>query len=298
MRPELRGLDYEFLRYIQVSSGEQRRIQGFYLPFFQGCNRVVDLGCGDGDFVALLSEQGIEALGVDLDPRCCSEAQARGVNVVCQDVFDYLRQAQESSLDGIFSAHLVEHLAYPQVISLLELSWRALREGGVIVLTTPNVRALYPHLESFYMHFGHVSFYHPRLLCFFMEHAGFTNPEIGENPQMAAPLWGELELRLRMPPPPEPLFSFARELPSDLPGVLGELVREAKMFLAKCLVLPYLDRLVAQGNARWMHFHHELCNATRDPLAELTTLLRNLDRPVECYVYVAKGSRAVDEGEA
>lgn len=291
MEPELQGLDYEFLRYIQVSPASQRRIQGFYLPFFQGCKRVVDLGCGDGDFVALLSEQGIEALGVDMDPRCCDAAQARGVNVICQDVFDYLRQAEESSLDGIFSSHLIEHLTYRQVISLLELSYRALREGGVILLTTPNVRGLYPHLESFYMHFGHVSFYHPRLLCFFLEHVGFADPTMGENPRMAAPLWGDLDLRLKMKPPTKPLFSFTPQLSSRWPGVLGRLVRGVKMSLAKRLVLPYLNQLTTQGNARWAEFYEALNGS----LAELTTLLRNLDRPVECYVQASKGPRPVDE---
>jgi len=59
----LRGLDYDFLRYIGVESETQKRIQGFYLPFFEGCKRVVDLGCGDGDFLGLLEEKGIEATG-------------------------------------------------------------------------------------------------------------------------------------------------------------------------------------------------------------------------------------------
>jgi len=292
MEPELTGLDYEFLRYIHVSPASQRRIQGFYLPFFQGCRRVADLGCGDGDFVAMLSEQGIEAIGVDSDPCCCAAAQARKVNVVCQDVFDYLRQVEEGSLDGIFSAHLVEHLTYPQVISLLELSYRALCEGGVIVLTTPNVRGLYPHLESFYLHFGHVSFYHPRLLCFFLEHVGFTDPKMGENPQMAAPLWGDLDLRLKIPPPDkQPLFSLNPQLASRWPGILGRLVQRVKMSLAKRLVLPYLNQLAARGNARWAEFYE----AVNGSLAELTNLLRNLDRPVECYVHATKGSRSLSD---
>jgi len=291
MEPELTGLDYEFLRYIRVSSAEQRRIQGFYVPLFQDCGRVVDLGCGDGDFVALLSEQGIEAQGVDWDPCCCAKARARGVNVVCQDVFDYLCQAQEASLDGIFSAHLVEHLTYPQVISLLQLSSRALRERGVIVLMTPNVRGLYPHLESFYMHFGHVAFYHPRLLCFFLEYVGFTNPVMGENPQMAAPLWGGLDLRLKTPPSAPPLFSFTPQLPSRWPGVLGQLVRWVKMALARHLVLPYLSQLTVQGNARWAEF----CESLSGSMAELTALLHNLDRSVECYVHATKGLQTVDE---
>jgi len=169
------GIDFWFLRHIGVEPETQRRIQGFYQRWFAECERVVDLACGDGDFLGLLREQGIEVLGVDSDPECCTAARARGVNATCQDVFDFLHAANESSYDGIFSAHLVEHLPYERVIELFRLAWRALKPGGVIVVTTPNVRGLYTHLESFYLHFGHVSFYHPELLCFFLKQSGLSN---------------------------------------------------------------------------------------------------------------------------
>jgi len=182
------GLDYDFLRYIGVEPETQKRIQGFYLPFFEGCKRVVDLGCGDGDFLELLEEEGIEAIGVDRDQRCWAAARDRGLEVICKDVFDYLEELDEESVDGIFSAHLVEHLPYEKVIELFRLSYRAVKKEGRIVITTPNVRGLIAHLEMFYMHFGHVSFYHPKLLCFFLEHVGFEATEMGENPETASPL--------------------------------------------------------------------------------------------------------------
>lgn len=106
------GLDYDFLRYIGVEPETQKRIQGFYLPFFEGCKRVVDLACGDGDFVELLEEKGIEATGVDWDEKCCAAARERGLNVVCEDVFEYLEGVEEGSVDGVFCSHLVEHLPY------------------------------------------------------------------------------------------------------------------------------------------------------------------------------------------
>ena len=58
------GLDNAFLRYIDVRTEVQQENQASYLPLFDGCSRVVDLGCGDGDFVELLQKKGIEALGV------------------------------------------------------------------------------------------------------------------------------------------------------------------------------------------------------------------------------------------
>ncbi|MBI3734189.1 MAG: class I SAM-dependent methyltransferase [Chloroflexi bacterium] len=185
------GLDFDFLRYIGVLPENQRRIQGYYLPYFETRRKVIDLGCGDADFVALLAERGVDVVGVDSDDKACEAAWSRGLPVVKRDLFDYLRDLRANSVDGIFSAHLVEHLPFPNALELVRQSWRVLKPGGVIVLATPNARSLFSHLEMFYLHFGHVSFYHPRLLCFFLEHEGFTRVSHGENPETASPLLAE-----------------------------------------------------------------------------------------------------------
>jgi SAM-dependent methyltransferase len=182
------GLDYDFLRYIEVLPETQRRIHAFYLPRFAGCRQVLDLGCGDGDFVALLQERSVDVLGVDSDPKTCAAAAANGLPIVQADVFDYLAGLEPASVDGIFSAHMVEHLPYERVMSLIDAAFRVLRPGGVMVLATPDTRTIFSHLDMFYLHFGHVSFYHPRLLCFLLEHAGFTGAELGANPETASPL--------------------------------------------------------------------------------------------------------------
>ncbi len=287
------GLDDAFLRYIQATPEAQRRIQSFYLPFFQGRpGPVVDLACGHGDFVGLLIEDGVEAEGVDSDPACCAEVQERGIPVTCSDVFDYLHQVEPDSLGGIFSAHLVEHLPYERVMDLIRLSFAALKPGGLILLTTPNVRGLYPHLESFYMHFGHVTFYHPRLLGFFMDYFGFSAPHAGENPRMARPLWRGVAWSEPDALPLQPL-RYDPRLPSRLPGLAGKLVGAVKTSLARFLVQPLLDRLAGEVDCqleelnRYAQQVNANVKATQRQLAEL-------DRPVECYVYATKGEAALD----
>ncbi len=288
-------LDDAFLRYIRSTPEVQRRIKDFYIPFFihsHSLGPVVDLACGHGDFVQMLLEHGISALGVDKDPACCAEAQEQDIPVTCGDIFDYLRQVEPNSLGGVFSAHLVEHLPYEQVMELVRLSFEALRPGGVIVLITPNVRALYPHLESFYMHFGHVTFYHPRLLGFFLDYFGFSAPHAGENPRMAKPLWrnvawsdpGSLAL--------EPL-RYDPRLPSRLPGTVGRLFGSAKTTVARFFVYPLLDRLVGEVNRRL----EVLGRYVQQVNANVNTThyqLVGLDRPVECYVYATKGETILD----
>lgn len=271
------GLDYEFLRYIGVTPETQKRIQRFYLPLFEGCELVVDLGCGDGDFLELLKERGVEAIGVDRDPRCWAAAQGRGLEVICKDIFDYLQELDQESVDGIFSAHLVEHLPYEKVIELFRLSYRALKKGGRIVITTPNVRGLIAHLEMFYMHFGHVSFYHPKLLCFLLEHVGFEATETGENPETASPLLAEIGLGSSDGTRPSPPVEYELQLPLSKDTPFHRLIRRFKMFLVRLIVQPYLDRIVASVNRSLAEVEKDLAR------------LKELDRPFECYVNATKG---------
>lgn len=261
-----------------------RRIQRFYLPFFAGCRQVVDLGCGDGHFVALLLEEGFEALGVDADDKAYAEAQARGIPMRCENVFDYLAAAPDASLDGLFSAHLVEHLPYPKAMELVTQAHRILRPGGRLVLATPDVRSLYTHLESFYLHFGHVTFYHPRLLCFFLEHAGFVQAEYGVNPATASPLLPEIQTLAQQPPripgKPGDLLPYRREIPPQGGSPIRRLSHRAKRWLARWLVLPFTDSLAAAT-------HDRLAALDRDLMA-LTQALNLLNGPYECYATARK----------
>lgn len=192
----LDGLDDAFLRYIGVESETQRYIQEPYLAYFEGCRRVVDLGCGDGDFVALLIEQGHDALGVDGDSRAAQRVRDRGLPVAESNVFPWLtgevaavEAGTSPAWDGIFCAHLVEHLPYERVLELCHQSARILRPGGVIILATPNVAAIHAHLDGYYKHFGHVTFYHPDLLSFFLDHSGFEVTEAGANERVPSTLF-------------------------------------------------------------------------------------------------------------
>jgi SAM-dependent methyltransferase len=302
----LEGLDYAFLRWLPVVAEDQKVFQSFYLPFFADCEMVVDLGCGEGNFVELLAEHGIQAIGVDFDRQCCEAAWERGINVVHQDALQYLEEVDAESVDGIFSAHLVEHLPYETVIELLRRAYRALKPGGIIVLTTPNVQGLFSHLDMFYIHFGHVTFYHPRLLCFFLEYAGFTQPEFGENTTGPHPLCGDILRNLKDhlnqqgwidPPPAIPPMSYDPQLPK--PGhPVRRLIWHAKMLLVRLIVQPYLDHFMTEIN-RSLHevnrgfgeINHELnrVNATVNfGLAQFLATLERLDRPFEAYAVARK----------
>jgi O-antigen chain-terminating methyltransferase len=261
------GLDFAFLKYIDVTPETQRPIRQFYVPLFAGCQQVVDLGCGTGDFVELLREANIEAWGVDSDPLVYEDLQRRGIPIVLQDVIAYLEDVEPESLDGIYNAHLVEHLPYEVVLKLIRLSFRALRPGGRLIIATPNPRALISHLEFYHMHFGHEAFYHPRLLSFFLEHCGFQEIEDGENP-ITTPLTASSVFGTDAAPGQ---IRYRRSFPA-VHNPLRKLSRFGKSVLFRFIVQPFLDDLERQINGVFR--------------AHYTALQQTgvMDRAFECYV--------------
>ncbi|MCL4832177.1 MAG: methyltransferase domain-containing protein [Caldilineaceae bacterium] len=228
-----------------------------------------------GGFVKLLCDAGKDAYGVDSDPGCVAEARALGVPFVDADIIDHLRSLEEGSLDAIFSAHLVEHLPYDIALDLIQLAYRALRPGGRLILATPDPRGLISHLEFYHQHFGHVAFYHPQLLTFFMDYCGFQRTQIGENPDTSPDrIMPNHPLAKLAPPLPAPLTY--REILPRPQSFWRRLVWVPKMWLVRWLVRPYTDRLMGR-------------------LAQDEQLLAAysaaLNRPFECY---AIGDKAVD----
>lgn len=281
---DLAGLDFDFLRYMGVRPEVQRRIQSFYLPHFEQCHTVLDLGCGDGDFVKLLLDHGIHAIGVDSDAKAHAAASAQDLPIVQDDVFHYLHTHAPDSVDGIFCAHLVEHLTYERVVELTQLAFDVLKPGGVILLATPDVRSLFSHLEMFYLHFGHVSFYHPRLLCFFLDHAGFADAEYGMNPETASPLMPELHPLTEARGPSQTTVVYRPEIPLQGNSLLHRASYALKRRLTRWLVQPLLDDLTQSVNV-------ELARTREQVSADVRTLaaaLQSLNGPFECYAVARK----------
>jgi SAM-dependent methyltransferase len=242
--------------------------------------------------VALLLEAGVDALGVDADPKTCADAQAKGLPVRCQNVFDYLAATSANSVDGIFSAHLVEHLAYPQVVELVAEAARILRPGGRLLLATPDCRSLFSHLEMYYLHFGHVSFYHPRLLTFLLEQGGFTNLTYDANPNIPSPLLPQVQAIAARTPPSESSGAsvpYTRIVPPQGASPLHKLSYAIKRRLAQWLVLPFTDSLAATTQAR--------LTALESDVVRLAGDLQSLNGSFECFATGIKGGiKAASDG--
>lgn len=99
---------------------------------------LLDIGCGNGDFLALARDMGWQVEGVDFDPKAVEVAQSRGLNVR-QGGIELLENISDK-YDVITLSHVIEHVHAP--IDLLQSIYRMLKPGGMLWLETPNVRSL------------------------------------------------------------------------------------------------------------------------------------------------------------
>jgi len=176
--PEGPGLDYFRLesRYRPPSLLKER--QRSYLKYFTGCHNVLDIGCGRGEFVQLLIQEGIGACGVDLDADTAAYAQEQGLPVQQADALAYLEELPDSSLDGVFMAQVVEHLTPSYLVSLLELCYRKMKPDAPLVAETINPVCLWALTNWYLIDPTHVRPVHPDTLRFALESTGFWQTEV------------------------------------------------------------------------------------------------------------------------
>jgi O-antigen chain-terminating methyltransferase len=143
---------------------------------FRDAGPVLDLGCGRGEFLALLREAGVEARGIDLDPDMVAYAGGEGLHVEQADALAHLESLEDGSLGGIFAAQLLEHLPGPAVARLLELAAAKLRPGGQLVAETIN--PLSPlALRNYFADLTHAQPLVPETLELLARQAGFASVE-------------------------------------------------------------------------------------------------------------------------
>ncbi len=182
--PELpaseRQEDYSYFVFEHRFRGDEatikQRLQK-YIPYFQGCRNVLDLGCGRGEFLELLREHQIEGHGIDTNQMMIETCRKKDLQVYEEDVMDHLRSLPDYSLDGIFSAQMVEHYSPGVLKHLLQCCFEKLQSQKFLVIETQNPQSLYA-LSHFYRDMSHVKPVHPDALTFLLKSTGFQDIRI------------------------------------------------------------------------------------------------------------------------
>lgn len=160
------------------SEDEVKKQQEGYLDFFRHDKKVLDLGCGRGEFLTLLSEKGITAEGVDMNEQMIDICREKGLNCAKGDILDKLTEFETGSLGGIFSSQVIEHMPPNYLKRVIELSFHKLAPSSTIVLETVNPTSVFALVQIYYLDLSHQKPIHPQALKFLLENAGFEDVEI------------------------------------------------------------------------------------------------------------------------
>lgn len=204
-------LDFDYFLFEEQFRGPEnviRERQRQYVGYFQGRDKVVDLGCGRGEFLELLRAEGVEAQGVESSADMLLLCRNKGFDVVQRDILSFLQEQPDESLGGIFCSQVIEHLPAALQIKLVNLAHLKLRSGSPLVIETINPECVYALARNFFLDPTHVRPVHPEMLAFLMRSVKFERVELKySSPVDSGPL-----PRLSFAQPPPELEQFNRAL--------------------------------------------------------------------------------------
>ncbi len=180
-------LDSYLLAFADACRGAERDISAELQPYLAYIIKqqvgsaefpVLDLGCGRGEWLALLRDNNLQGLGVDSALIMAEHCRAVGLRAEHDDALKVLAQRQDGSLGAVTAFHLIEHLPFAVLYRLFEEAYRALRSGGLIIFETPNPENPLVGSHTFYHDPTHRNPLTPTAVQFLARYLGFENIEI------------------------------------------------------------------------------------------------------------------------
>jgi len=141
--------------------------------------RIIDLGCGECEWVELLNKHGYNAIGVDSNSEIVRKISNiyPNLNIIEKDALDYLRDAEDNSIDVISAIHVIEHMEVVDIIKFLSECKRVLKKGGLLIVETPNPLNILTATYYFYLDPTHKKPIPSELLAFLVNESGLSVKE-------------------------------------------------------------------------------------------------------------------------
>jgi 2-polyprenyl-3-methyl-5-hydroxy-6-metoxy-1,4-benzoquinol methylase len=147
----------------------------------QAGERVLDLGCGEGDLTAVLARAGARTLGVDVAEAALARARRRHPELSFERVpIDDPLPLADGAFDVVWASEVIEHVA--DTARWLSEVRRVLAPRGRLLVTTPNHGRLALALrgvEHYSAPLGdHLHLYSARSLRELLEEFDFTKVDV------------------------------------------------------------------------------------------------------------------------
>lgn len=139
---------------------------------------ILDVGCGRGEWLELLEEEGLTARGLDINRILIEQCRERGLDVTEGEAIGYLRNLPDASLEAVTAFHLIEHLPFKVLMQFLGETVRVLKSGGLAVFETPNPENILVGACNFYYDPTHRNPLPPAMIKFLVESRGLCQVKI------------------------------------------------------------------------------------------------------------------------
>lgn len=157
-----------------------RKFRWNYQRFFSTMPKdakILDLGCGLGQFLFYLQKEGFHNLtGIDISKSQIDLALEMLPQLDFQHIenpVDFLRQ-RPNQYNVITLNDVLEHIERDEIIPFLNILHYSLKPDGLIIVKTINSAYPLSH-ASRYLDFTHTTSFHEKSLTQLLRHTGFTN---------------------------------------------------------------------------------------------------------------------------
>lgn len=128
-------LEAPVTRLKQATAGLYMDMLAKYLNHKTG--RLLEVGCGEGDFLLVARSRGFDVSGIDISPNAVAMANRRlGIESVMPGTLDNL-SLDEGVLDAVVFFDVIEHVRHP--MAFLQHVYRLLKPGATVFIITPSL---------------------------------------------------------------------------------------------------------------------------------------------------------------
>ncbi len=178
--------DSFYLAFEHRFRGDTETIQSrlsYYLPLIHQLRPLierlplVDIGCGRGEWLQMLPEASLR-IGIDLNSMNVEACREQGLEAEVADGLDWLKRQPDNSIAAVTGFHVIEHLSFYQLNTLLDECLRVLAPGGMVIFETPNPENLVSAATHFYTDPTHTHPLPPAFSEFMLEYKGFMAVQV------------------------------------------------------------------------------------------------------------------------
>ena len=130
----------EVIRAAAVSAAmrefRQKQFSDFIAKYALQGKKIVEIGCGGGEYLSIMQQAGVNAYGLEFAPAAVAECVKKGLKVSQGFIEDRAAKIADAPFDAFFILNFIEHL--PDINDALAGIGNNLVEDGVGIVEVPN----------------------------------------------------------------------------------------------------------------------------------------------------------------